>query len=102
VPIFGQEVEIIADQRVNKEKGTGAVMCCTFGDTTDVDWYFDYNLPLRISIASNGTMTELAGAYKGLKTKEARKRIIEDLKNLAILSRKTNYAHSKCARAMQH
>lgn len=94
VPIFGKEVEIIADTRVNKEKGTGAVMCCTFGDTTDIDWYFDYKLPLRISIAPNGTMTELAGVYKGLKIKEARKRIIEDLKKSGDLIAQMQITHT--------
>ncbi|GAH13947.1 unnamed protein product, partial [marine sediment metagenome] len=34
VPIFGFEVPILADEKVEIEKGTGLVMCCTFGDTT--------------------------------------------------------------------
>ena len=30
------------------EKGTGAVMCCTFGDATDVEWWRAHELPLRV------------------------------------------------------
>ncbi|MFB6221415.1 MAG: class I tRNA ligase family protein, partial [Halolamina sp.] len=38
VPLFGQEVPIIADERVDRETGSGIVMCCTFGDQTDIEW----------------------------------------------------------------
>lgn len=80
VPLFGQTVEIKADERVDREKGTGIVMCCTFGDLTDIDWWQAHNLQLRISIAGDGKMKENAGKYAGLPLKEARKQIIEDLK----------------------
>lgn len=36
VPLFGQEVPILTDPQADPEKGTGAAMCCTFGDATDV------------------------------------------------------------------
>ena len=32
VPIYGFEVPVMADPGASMEKGTGAVMCCTFGD----------------------------------------------------------------------
>ena len=79
-PIFKDEVEIKADEKVDKEKGTGIVMCCTFGDTTDIEWYMSHNLDLKTSISKNGKMTELAGELEGLKPKEARQKIIEKLK----------------------
>lgn len=81
VPLFGQEVEIMADEKVDIEKGTGIVMCCTFGDTTDIEWYLQYNLPLKMSISENGKMTSLLGDLEGLEIKEARKKIIEKLKS---------------------
>ncbi|HOI59846.1 MAG TPA: valine--tRNA ligase [Candidatus Pacearchaeota archaeon] len=80
-PIFNDEVEIKADGKVDKEKGTGIVMCCTFGDTTDIEWYMEHNLPLKTSISKEGRMTELAKEFEGLKIKEARQKIIEKLKN---------------------
>ena len=45
VPIFGREISIIFDDEVEKEKGTGLVMCCTFGDQQDVIWQKKHNLP---------------------------------------------------------
>ncbi|MDD3918969.1 MAG: valine--tRNA ligase [Candidatus Pacebacteria bacterium] len=79
-PIFNDEVEIMADEKVDKEKGTGIVMCCTFGDTTDIEWYMSHNLDLKTSISKDGTMTELAKGLEGLKTKEAREEIVKKLK----------------------
>jgi len=79
VPLFDQEVPIIADERVDMETGSGIVMCCTFGDQTDIEWYQAHDLPLRIAIDESGTMTGTAGAYEGLNTTEAREAIIEDL-----------------------
>ncbi len=80
VPLFGQKVKVLADESVEKEFGTGAVMVCTFGDKTDVHWVNKYNLPVIKAVNERGELTEVAGKYKGLKTEEARKRIIEDLK----------------------
>ena len=55
-------------------------MCCTFGDTTDIDWYIDYKLPLKISLTKDGKMNEIA-SYQGLTIEEARQKIISDLEN---------------------
>jgi len=93
VPIFGQKVPILTDEKVNPEKGTGIVMCCTFGDTTDVEWYFTHKLPLKISINPDGTMNEIAEKYKGLKVKEAREKIIKDLEKEKKLIQKKRIHH---------
>ncbi len=85
VPLFNHEVQILADERVDPTKGTGIVMCCTFGDQTDIAWYLAYNLQLKNAIAKNGTMTEQAGKYNGLKIHDARKAIISDLKTAGLL-----------------
>ena len=53
VPLFNQEVPILEDERADPEKGTGIVMCCTFGDQTDIEWYFAHKLPLNIAITSD-------------------------------------------------
>ncbi|VVB99894.1 Isoleucine--tRNA ligase [uncultured archaeon] len=94
VPIFGQEVPILEDARVDPEKGTGIVMCCTFGDQTDMEWYFAYNLPLRISFTKDGRMTELAGKYGGMKIRDARKEIIKDLGEAGTLVSQKQVRHS--------
>jgi valyl-tRNA synthetase len=45
VPLFGQEVPILTDPAADPEKGTGAVMCCTFGDAADVAWRSSIGYP---------------------------------------------------------
>ncbi|HEU5198152.1 MAG TPA: valine--tRNA ligase [Ktedonobacterales bacterium] len=79
VPLFGQAVPILADPAADPQKGTGAVMCCTFGDVTDVDWWYTHHLPLKVVIGRDGRLTEAAGAYAGLTTEEARRQIVAAL-----------------------
>ena len=73
VPLFEQKVKILADKAVNIEKGTGIVMCCTFGDIQDIEWFMEHKLKSRISIKKDGTLNSLAKEFKGLYTKKARK-----------------------------
>ena len=94
VPIFHQEVTISSDSEVDPQKGTGIVMVCTFGDTTDMEWYLKYNLQLKVSISKDGKMTDLAGPYAGMTVKEARKNIIQDLKGQSLLVKQEKIKHT--------
>jgi valyl-tRNA synthetase len=85
VPLFRQRVPVLLDPGADPEKGTGAVMCCTFGDTTDVAWQRLHRLPLVESIDRQGRMTSAAGAYAGLAVSEARRRIKADLEEAGLL-----------------
>jgi valyl-tRNA synthetase len=58
-PIFGVKVPIIADNSVQLDKGTGVVMCCTFGDETDLKWWRKYGLAHREIINSDGSIKKL-------------------------------------------
>jgi len=94
VPIFGNRVQILADRKVDMKKGTGAVMCCTFGDKTDVEWFKEYKLPLAVSIDKAGMMTNKAKKYAGLSAKEARAKIIEDLMKKKLLLEQKKITHT--------
>ena len=61
-PLYGLVVDIIADEKVDKEKGTGLVMCCTFGDETDIAWWKKHNLPMRIVLNKFGKL-DLSGEW---------------------------------------
>ncbi len=93
VPLFNFEVPIMPDERVNMEKGTGIVMCCTFGDQTDMEWQKAYNLPIKLAITPEGKMSEIAGKFAGMKIKEARKKIIEELKSNNLLKKQIPIKH---------
>lgn len=79
VPLQDRDVPILADDKVDPEKGTGIVMCCTFGDKTDVEWFQKHRLPLRQAIDATGRMMPIAGAEAGLAVGKARKAILERL-----------------------
>ncbi|TET05874.1 valine--tRNA ligase [Candidatus Dependentiae bacterium] len=93
VPLFKTEIPILEDELVAMEKGTGLVMCCTFGDTTDIAWYKKHRLPYKQSIGRDGKMTELAGMLKGLSIHEARKKIIQELIKHNLLIRQQPITH---------
>ena len=107
VPIFGFEVPIMADEKVSEEKGSGIVMCCTFGDQTDIEWWRKYNLPLKKVIARDGTIEADIPTYGGMKVEVARKQIIEELSQggyvLKIEKIKHNVStHERCCHAMEY
>ena len=79
VPLFDQEVELIGDDAVDGDFGTGAVMICTFGDKQDVEWWAEYDLDLRTVFAEDGTLTAAADEYEGLSIPDAKEAIAEDL-----------------------
>ncbi|MEK6859040.1 MAG: valine--tRNA ligase [Nanoarchaeota archaeon] len=94
VPLFGFEVPIMEDVRVSPDKGTGIVMCCTFGDQTDMEWQKAYNLPIKMAITEEGRMSNLADAYAGMKIKEARKKMLEELRTQGILKKQIPLKHA--------
>jgi len=106
VPLFDFEVPIMEDEKADPEKGTGLVMCCTFGDSTDVEWQKIHNLPIKEAFGKDGKMTNLAGKYEGMKIDEARKEIIEDLKTQDLLTNQTKIrhpvnVHERCGTAIE-
>lgn len=90
VPIFGQEVKIMKDEKVDKDFGSGIVMICTFGDTTDIEWWKKHKLDLRVCITKEGKLNELAGKYKDLTIEEGKNEIIQDLDKQGILIKQEN------------
>lgn len=92
-PLFNVEVPIIADRKVDPEFGTGMVMVCTFGDKTDIDWWREYNLPLKLSINADGTMNSIAGPYEGMTLVQCRKKVLEDMKEAGLLIEQKPISH---------
>ena len=94
VPYFGYEVPVLTDELVDLEKGSGIVMCCTFGDTTDKEWQRKHNLQIKKCFTDNGRMTELAKEFAGMKIAEARALIKEKLKENDLLIKEENITHA--------
>jgi len=87
LPIFNREVEIYTNEAADMEFGTGAVYHCTFGDMDDVEWINEMDIePIEV-MNKDGTFNEKAGAYEGMKSKEAREAITNDLEKLGAIEK---------------
>jgi valyl-tRNA synthetase len=53
-PLFDVEVPVLAHPAAEMDKGAGIAMCCTFGDLTDVQWWRELQLPVRVIIGRDG------------------------------------------------
>lgn len=107
IPIVKEEVPILADSLVDKDKGTGIVMCCTFGDQTDILWWNKYKLPLKHILTFDGRIKEDIPRYGNLKVKEAREKIIEDLTKEGFLIKSVPLTHEvqtheRCSKEVEY
>ena len=82
VPVYNKEVPVVADEKAEPTKGTGVVMCCTYGDQTDVDWCQKHGLPYVEAMLPTGIFNTDIEFVGGLKAGKARETIIEKLKEL--------------------
>jgi valyl-tRNA synthetase len=87
VPTTNRTVEIITDDLVDPQFGTGIVMICTYGDKADVKCVKTGKLPVIMSIDEAGRMTENAGKYAGMTVQEAKKAILTDLTKEGLLEK---------------
>ena len=55
-PVFDVEVPVLAHPLADPDKGTGIAMICTFGDTADVTWWRELDLPVRTVIGRDGRL----------------------------------------------
>ncbi|WP_420627925.1 valine--tRNA ligase [Candidatus Leptofilum sp.] len=107
-PYTNQQVPLLADLAAEPEKGTGAVMCCTFGDQADVAWWRSHNLPLIEAIGGDGRLTPEAGSDLARHTTaEARQIIIGKLREAGELigGEKINQhvrTHERCDTAVEY
>lgn len=62
-PIFGVELQVVAHELADPEKGTGIAMICTFGDLTDVTWWRELDLPTRTVVEPDGRFQEKSPAW---------------------------------------
>lgn len=112
-PLFNVRIPLLPDDMVDPEKGTGLVMCCTFGDQTDILWWRKHKLPTKIIFTKWGTISDIefddnclnkekakqfAKEINGLKIAEARSKIIEILKQENLLVNQAERTQTvKCA-----
>ncbi len=94
LPIVNKEIPVVADSYVDREFGTGVVKITPAHDPNDFEVGLRHDLP-RINIMNDdGTLNENAGEYKGLDRLEARKLIVERLKEEGYLIKIEDITHA--------
>jgi valyl-tRNA synthetase len=92
-PLFEKAVPIKAHPMAEIEKGTGLVMMCSAGDLSDIRFFREMNLEPVIAINKDGTMNEHAGFLEGMKIKDARKKMIDELGKKGLLVKQSKVTH---------
>ncbi|MGE5558315.1 MAG: valine--tRNA ligase [Bacillota bacterium] len=106
VPLYNFEIPILADDKVSLDKGTGVVMCATFGDSTDAEWFEQHRLPYRRVIMPDGTIDESVPFIGSMEVIAARNVIIRLLSKKGLLLKSERIAHpvavhERCGREIE-
>lgn len=94
VPLYDYEIPILADEKVSLDKGSGVVMCATFGDSTDAEWFSEYKLPYRQAITLDGKIADVVPYLAGLTIGQARNEIVRLLSEAKRLNRTEKISHT--------
>lgn len=94
LPIIGREMEIVADDYVDMEFGSGAVKITPAHDPNDFEIGNRHNLERVLIMHEDGTMNENAGKYEGMDRFECRKQIVKDLQEMDVLFKIEEHLHS--------
>jgi valyl-tRNA synthetase len=92
VPWTEARVPVIADERVEREFGTGALKITPGHDPTDFAIGRDHGLPEPSCIGPDGRVT--AAGLEGLTQKEAEEKILALVKERGLLEQREHYRHS--------
>ena len=94
LPLINREIPIIADEYVDREFGTGVVKITPAHDPNDFEVGLRHNLEQIKVMNDDGTMNENAGKYVGMDRYEARKIIVEHLKEQGLLVKIEEHKHN--------
>lgn len=94
LPLTDREIPVIADSYVDKEFGTGCVKITPAHDPNDFEVGQRHNLEKVVVMNEDGTMNHIAGKYQGMDRYEARKVMIDDLKDLNLLEKIQEHNHN--------
>lgn len=94
LPVVGREIEIIADDYVDREFGSGAVKITPAHDPNDFEIGNRHQLEQILVMDEGGVMNHNAGPYQGLDRFECRKKLVKDLQEQEILFKIEEHIHS--------
>ncbi len=94
LPVIGREIEIVADDYVDMEFGSGAVKITPAHDPNDFEIGNRHQLERVLVMDESGTMNENAGKYEGMDRFDCRKQIVKDLQDQGVMFKIEEHVHS--------
>ena len=94
LPIVNKEIPVVADEYVDKEFGTGVVKITPAHDPNDFEVGKRHNLEQINIMNDDATINELGGKYADMDRYEARKAIVEELKEMGLLVKIEDHNHN--------
>ncbi len=94
LPLTDREIPVIADEYVDKEFGTGCVKITPAHDPNDFEVGRRHNLPEICIMHDDATIDCKGSKYDGMDRYEARKAMVEDLKEQGLLVKVVPHSHN--------
>ncbi|SDI92357.1 valine--tRNA ligase [Salimicrobium halophilum] len=94
LPVIGRELDIVADDYVDQEFGSGAVKITPAHDPNDFEIGNRHDLERVLVMNEDGTMNENAGKYQGMDRFACRKQLVKDLQEEGVLFEIEEHMHS--------
>jgi len=101
------KIEVIADESVDPQFGTGVVKVTPAHDPVDFEIGQRHNLEIKQVIGFDGKLNEKTGPYSGLTVKEAREKVVRELAKMGLIEKTDlDYRHQvavcyKCGTAIE-
>ena len=94
LPLTDREIPVIADEHADMEFGTGCVKITPAHDPNDFEVGLRHDLPQINILNDDATINYPGSKYDGMDRYEARKLMVEDLKELGLLVKIVPHTHS--------
>lgn len=94
LPLMDRELPIVEDTYVDMEFGTGVVKITPAHDPNDFEVGKRHNLPEINIMNDDATINENGGKFAGMDRYEARKAIVEELKEMGLLVKIEDHPHN--------
>lgn len=90
-----KKLKVISDDVIDPSFGTGAAKVTPAHDEKDFEMSKRHNLEIVKVIDFDGRLTDVTGPYKGLRVKEARRKVTDDMEKKGLLEKVDNeYVHT--------
>ncbi len=93
LPLVGRRIPIVADEHAQLDKGTGCVKITPAHDPNDFEVGRRCHLPMEVVLTDDAKITDNYPKYAGMDRYEARKAIVNDLREGGYLAEIENLKH---------